>query len=127
VGVEPDAVGVEVAEGDVPVGGGLVDDPLGFSGVVTSLFAWWVILIVMVVSEYEDFLPAVTVLATGLLEPLTMASAIAFSRLAGRPVVVEEVVVVEVDVEEVEVEVAVGVAVGVSTGFSGSSLSCRLA
>ena len=40
VGVEPDAGGVEVAEGDVPVGGGLVDDPLGFSGVVTSLFAW---------------------------------------------------------------------------------------
>jgi hypothetical protein len=44
VGVEPDAVpdavGVEVAEDDdVPVGGGLVD-PLGFSGVVTSLFAW---------------------------------------------------------------------------------------
>jgi hypothetical protein len=81
----------------------------------------------MVVSEYEDFLPAVTVLATGLLEPLTMASAIAFSRLAGRSVAVEEVVVVEVDVEEVEVEVAVGVAVGVSTGFSGSPLSCRLA
>ena len=49
----------------------------------------------MVVSEYEDFLPAVTALATGLLEPLTMASAIAFSRLAGRPVAVEEVVVVE--------------------------------
>lgn len=46
VGVEPEAVpdvvGVEVAEDDdVPVGGGLlVDDPLGFSGVVTSLFAW---------------------------------------------------------------------------------------
>jgi hypothetical protein len=79
----------------------------------------------MVVSEYEDFLPAVTVLATGLLEPLTMASAIAFSRLAGRSVAVEEVVVV--DVEDVEVGVAVGVAVGVSTGFSGSPLSCRLA
>lgn len=84
-------------------------------------------MIVMVVSEYEDFLPAVGELVTGLLEPLTMASAIAFSRLAGRVVAVEEVVdvvAVEVDVEEVVVDE--GVAGGVSTGFAGSSLSCRL-
>lgn len=38
----PDAVGVGVVEDDdVLVGGGAsVDDPFGFSGVVTSLFAW---------------------------------------------------------------------------------------
>lgn len=78
-------------------------------------------MMVMVVSEYEDFLPAVTELATGLLEPLTMASAIAFSRLAGRPVLVEEVVVVVVvDVGVDVVDVVVAVAVEDSTGFGGS-------
>jgi hypothetical protein len=132
VGVEvavPVAVGVEVAVGgdDGTVGGGLLVDPLGFSGVVMSLFAEWVILIVMVVSEYEDFLPGTTGLAAGLLDPLTRASAIAFSRLAGRPVADGEEVAVAVVLDAEDVEVEVGVAVVVSSGFGLFSSSCRLA
>lgn len=81
---------------------------------------------VMVVSECVDVLPAM--FPTGLLEPLTRASAIAFSRLAGRPAAVgEEVVVavvpVGVDAEDVDVAVAVEDDAGVGESWA----SCRLA
>jgi hypothetical protein len=84
----------------------------------------------MVVSEYVDFLPAASVptLVTGLLVPLTMASAIAFSRVAGRPAV-EEGVVVEVavgeDDEDVEVADDVAEGTGLGSSFGSSFVSCR--
>jgi len=123
------AVGVEVAVGgdDGTVGGGLLVDPFGLSGVVMSLFAEWVILIVMVVSEYEDFLPGTTGLAAGSLEPLMRTSAIAFSKLTGRPATEGEEVAVAVLLVAEDVVVEVGVAVVVSSGFGVFSSSCRLA
>lgn len=88
-------------------------------------------MIVIVVSEYVDFLPAASVptVVTGLLEPLTMASAMAFSRVAGRPLTVEDeevVVVVDVGADDEDVDVEVEVAEGDATGgFGGSCVSCR--
>jgi hypothetical protein len=130
---EEDAVpvdaGVDVADGDeVAVGEGS-DEPLGFSGLVTSLFAWWVILMVMVVSEYVDFLPAVLPpLVTGLLEPFMMASAMACSRLGGSPEALEaEGVVVVVPVGVDAEDVGVAVAVEDDAGVGESWVSCRLA
>jgi len=114
--------GEEVAEavGEVVGEGPEVDvEPLVVSG-FTLLFAWCVILIVIVVSENELVSPAKLLFCACTLDPDASASATAFSIEPGRVVVEEEVLAGIVAVEEDAVDDVVGVGDGVVVEAGGS-------